>query len=84
MSAVAGITFFPYFLTVTDVLTIACIHIAIIITVSDFVHAAACFPALTCIHASGVPAVLLVIVNIRHFTIGLSDFGYMIVHFLCY
>ncbi len=58
MSAVAGITLFPYFLTVTDVPTIACVHIAISITVGDFVPAAACFPALTCIHAcDGVPAV---------------------------
>jgi hypothetical protein len=52
MSAVAGITFFPCFLTVTVVPTIACVHIAISITVGDFVPAAACF------HASdGVPAV---------------------------
>jgi hypothetical protein len=58
MSVVAGITFFPYFLTVTDILTIACVHISTSITVGNFVSAAACFPAVTCIHASdGVPAV---------------------------
>ncbi len=44
--------------TVTDVPTIACVHIAISITVGDFVLAAACFLAVICIHASdGVPAV---------------------------
>ncbi len=107
MSVVAGTTFFPYFLTVTDIPTIACVHISTSITVGNFVPAAACFPAVTCIHASdGVPAVdrvhavasaptLLSFLPIvaypptftghcelqKCYTIGLSDFGYLIVHF---